>query len=181
MSQVSYTAVTALLAALVIGHPAPSSSQNIRRRTVNLDSYKLGVGANYSSNVVLTDETPQLRTFTAPTYVETASLLVKKIAPAAEYRLVSSYQSDNGVGHVVFKQTLHGIDIDTADFNVNVSCAIAISALLIDSGWQRWQSFLLWKFFFYWSSSFRKPLDQARSGQSGSSFNGSIQHPPTLR
>lgn len=119
----AHTTAVALLTARVLGHPAPSSNsaQNIQRRTVNLDAYKLGAGASYSNNVVLTEEKPELRAFAASTYTDTATSLVKKVAPEAEFRLVSSYLSGNGVGHVVFKQTLHGIDIDTADFNVNVS------------------------------------------------------------
>ncbi|EHK99761.1 putative Extracellular metalloproteinase MEP [Glarea lozoyensis 74030] len=122
MRHVSQTAVAAaLLAGRVLGHPHPATSENtIQRRTVNLDSFKVGVGSSYSNNLVLTEEKPQLRTFSAPTYIDTASQLVRKVAPGAEFRVVNSYQSDTGVGHVVFKQTLHGIDIDTADFNVNV-------------------------------------------------------------
>lgn len=118
----AHTTAVALLTGRVLGHPAPSSNlaQNIQRRSVNLESYKLGVGASYSNSLILTDEKPELRSFAAPTYTDTAISLVKKVAPEAEFRLVSSYLSGNGVGHVVFKQTLHGIDIDTADFNVNV-------------------------------------------------------------
>jgi Zn-dependent metalloprotease len=65
--------------------------------------------------------TSENNTFSAPTYVDTASQLVKKVASGTEFRVVTSYKSDTGVGHVVFKQQVHGIDIDTADFNVNVS------------------------------------------------------------
>jgi extracellular elastinolytic metalloproteinase len=47
---------------------------------------------------------------------------VKKAAPGAEYRIVSDhYIGKNGITHVHFKQTAFGLDIDNADFNVNVS------------------------------------------------------------
>lgn len=125
MRFVSQSAVAALLAARVLGHPAPlasSSSQGIQRRAVvDLTAYRLAVGANYTNNVVVSDQSPSFRTFSAPTYTDVARSFVATIFPDAEYRLVSNYKSSNGLGHVVFKQTVHGIDIDTADFNVNVS------------------------------------------------------------
>jgi extracellular elastinolytic metalloproteinase len=123
MRHVSQSAVAAaLLAGRVLGHPHPATSENnIQRRTVDLRAFPVGVGSSYANNLVLTEEKPQFRTFSAPTYVDTASQLVKKVAPGTEFRVVTSYQSDTGVGHVVFKQQVHGIDIDTADFNVNVS------------------------------------------------------------
>ncbi|KAI9052154.1 hypothetical protein LZ554_003516 [Drepanopeziza brunnea f. sp. 'monogermtubi'] len=119
------TAVTALLGNHVLGHPhaAPSSPQarSIQKRTVDLSAYKLGVGASYTSNALITgaEQAIDFQAFTEPGYVETATALVKSVFPLAEFRLLSSYQSGNGVGHVVFKQTVHGIDIDTADLNVN--------------------------------------------------------------
>lgn len=55
-------------------------------------------------------------------YVETATELVRSIAPNATFRLVDDhYVGTNGVGHVQFKQTANGLDVDNADFNVNVS------------------------------------------------------------
>ncbi|KAM0661296.1 hypothetical protein ACHAPH_002804 [Verticillium nonalfalfae] len=55
------------------------------------------------------------------TYVETATELVKATVPGVTFRVVSDhYVGANGIAHVNFKQTAHGIDIDNADFNVNV-------------------------------------------------------------
>jgi len=121
MRVISQSAVAALLAAHVLGHPASTaqSARSIQKRTVDLSAYKLGVGSTYTNNVVITEQ-PSFRSFTAPTYTDTAAALVRSTVPGAEFRLASSYVSGNGVGHAVFKQTLHGIDIDTADFNVNV-------------------------------------------------------------
>lgn len=55
--------------------------------------------------------------------VETATEAVQKIAGSdATFRTRSDhYVGTNGVGHVYFKQNIHGIDIDNAEFNVNVS------------------------------------------------------------
>lgn len=53
---------------------------------------------------------------------DVATDLVKATIPDATFRLVKdSYVGDNGVAHFYFKQTANGLDIDTADFNVNVS------------------------------------------------------------
>ncbi|KAJ5097123.1 extracellular elastinolytic metallo proteinase [Penicillium angulare] len=42
-------------------------------------------------------------------------------APGTAFRLVDDhYVGDNGVAHIYFRQTLHGIDIDNANFNVNI-------------------------------------------------------------
>lgn len=55
------------------------------------------------------------------TYIETAKALVQKVAPGSEFRVVDDhYVGSNGIAHVNLKQTVHGLDIDNADFNVNV-------------------------------------------------------------
>lgn len=55
-------------------------------------------------------------------YIETATELVKSVAPNATFRVVDDhYIGSNGLGHVRFRQTTNGLDIDNADFNVNVS------------------------------------------------------------
>lgn len=52
---------------------------------------------------------------------QTATQLVQAIIPSANFRVINDhYIGQNGVAHVNFRQTLHGIDIDNADFNVNV-------------------------------------------------------------
>lgn len=55
-------------------------------------------------------------------YVDVATELVKTVAPDAEFRVIDDhYVGTNGIGHVNFRQTAHGVDIDNAIFNVNVS------------------------------------------------------------
>ncbi|KAI1809534.1 fungalysin metallopeptidase [Poronia punctata] len=56
------------------------------------------------------------------TYVETATELVKKVLPNAEFRLKKDhYIGKNGIAHVYFRQTVHGIDVGNGDFNVNIA------------------------------------------------------------
>lgn len=58
------------------------------------------------------------------TYVETAAALVRSTAPNTTFRVVDDhYVGRNGIGHVHFKQTVHGRDIENANFGVHVCCA----------------------------------------------------------
>lgn len=134
MRFLSQTAAIALLACRVLGHPAPSSSSThgIQKRTVDLSAYKLGIGAQYTNNVVITEQEPAFRPFAGPSYINTATSVVRSTFAGAEFRLISDYVSGNGVAHVVFKQTVHGIDIDTADFNVNVRSCFDAGVFLTD-------------------------------------------------
>jgi extracellular elastinolytic metalloproteinase len=62
-------------------------------------------------------------------YTETAKDLVKSTFPKATFRMVNDhYVGTNGLAHIHFKQTINGIDIDNADFNVNVSILIPLNA-----------------------------------------------------
>ncbi|RAK80043.1 extracellular metalloproteinase [Aspergillus fijiensis CBS 313.89] len=54
-------------------------------------------------------------------YLETATRLVETIVPGAAFRMIDDhYIGENDVAHVHFRQTVHDMDIDNADFNVNV-------------------------------------------------------------
>ncbi|CAH0032449.1 unnamed protein product [Clonostachys rhizophaga] len=54
-------------------------------------------------------------------YLETASELVKTVAPGATFKIVPGhYTGSNGISHVYFKQTFHDVEIDNALFNVNI-------------------------------------------------------------
>jgi len=120
------TAAVAQLATTVLAHPhavaAPGAA--LYKRAVNIDTYKNKLPAaapRYVTNEVIVEgEKKQPNRRAAAADNDIASALVKSSHPGAEFRLVSSYSSRNGVTHVSFKQTAHGIDIDTADFNVNV-------------------------------------------------------------
>ncbi|KAI0191948.1 fungalysin metallopeptidase [Xylaria flabelliformis] len=100
-------------------HPAPASKPGIRRRTVDLNAYRITQSPEYHNEAASTNA--KLLAVKRDTYVETATALLKSVLPDATFRLVDDhYVGNNGIAHVNFKQTAHGIDIDNADFNVNI-------------------------------------------------------------
>lgn len=74
-------------------------------------------------NATEVDMDPTIPTLRArATTEETATELVKSTVPGATFRLSDDhYVGKNGISHFYFKQTANGLDIDNADFNVNVS------------------------------------------------------------
>lgn len=53
--------------------------------------------------------------------VEVATRFIYWKSPKAQFRVVDDFfTSSNGITHVHFKQTANGIDIDNADYTVNV-------------------------------------------------------------
>ncbi|KAI1333638.1 Fungalysin metallopeptidase-domain-containing protein [Xylariaceae sp. FL0016] len=105
----------------VQSHPAHNSKANLRRRTVDLNAFRVTQVAEYS-NTAATSSNPAVRLLKRDSYVDTATELVKSVVPGLEFRLVNDhYVGTNGIGHVHFKQTAHGLDIDNADFNVNIA------------------------------------------------------------
>ncbi|KAK6846422.1 extracellular metalloproteinase MEP [Apiospora arundinis] len=102
-------------------HPVGHNSYkaNLRRRSVDLNAFRLKSTAKYISSKASTDA---LKIARRDTYVDTATELVKTISPGSEFRLVDDhYVGENGIAHVNFKQTAHGLDIDNADINVNIA------------------------------------------------------------
>lgn len=123
MRLISSSISVALLASQVLGHPASSSTsrRGLQPRVIDLSAFRLKGVASYS-NATTTTESDLSSLVRRADYLDTATSLVQQIAPGAEFRLVEDhYVGDNGVGHVNFKQTVNGLDIDNADFNVNVS------------------------------------------------------------
>lgn len=121
-------ATVAQLATTVFAHPhaAPAAEGSaLHKRAVTIDAFKNKLGAapaKYVTNEVIVEGKPKTPTRRAAAAdADVAADQVKKLYPSAQFRQVSSYSSRNGVTHVYFKQTANGIDIDTADFNVNVS------------------------------------------------------------
>ncbi|CAA9961110.1 hypothetical protein CFE70_004484 [Pyrenophora teres f. teres 0-1] len=111
--------LASLSAISVYGHPHARST--LTRRGVDLDSYRMKHAATYK-NVAEVVADPSINTLAKRASAQDiATDLVKATIPNATFRLVSdSYVSDNGVAHFYFKQTANGLDIDTADFNVNI-------------------------------------------------------------
>ncbi|KAH7323006.1 Fungalysin metallopeptidase-domain-containing protein [Stachybotrys elegans] len=102
-------------------HAADASRPSLSKRGVEIESFRMPQLSEYSTS----EESKSVAGSLAKrdTYVEAATDLVKAVAPSgATFRLVDDhYVGTNGIAHVNFKQTIHGIDIDNADFNVNVN------------------------------------------------------------
>jgi extracellular elastinolytic metalloproteinase len=126
MRFVTSSIAAALLASQVLGHPSSTHSSRrstgaLQPRVIDLSAFRLKALASYT-NATSTTESDIASLVKRADYLDTATSLVQQIAPGAEFRLVDDhYVGDNGVGHVNFKQTVNGLDIDNADFNVNVS------------------------------------------------------------
>ncbi|EKD16128.1 uncharacterized protein L3040_007782 [Drepanopeziza brunnea f. sp. 'multigermtubi'] len=117
------TGAVALLAINAIGHPTSShqSRGNIQARKIDLEAFRLTTASTYTNASTAADIEPSAGLVRPAGYVNTATALVRSVAPSAEFRLVEDhYVGSNGIAHVHFKQTVHGLDIDNADFNVNV-------------------------------------------------------------
>ena len=118
----TFLTVALLFASEVFGHPvvSPSLGKHLEKRKINFDAYRLKTEATYIASNATTGINTRL--MKRANYIQTATNLVKKAAPKATFRVVTdSYIGTNGIGHVHFKQTAHELDIDNADFNVNVS------------------------------------------------------------
>src|SRR4051812_37635292 len=101
-------------------HPHVHARGALSRRGVDLDSFRPKVPSSYT-NAAAVGSDASINALTRRASAEdTATELVKKTAPNAEFRLVQSYTGTNGVAHFFYKQTANGVDIDNGDFNVNV-------------------------------------------------------------
>ncbi|KAI1644584.1 Fungalysin metallopeptidase-domain-containing protein [Daldinia loculata] len=101
-------------------NPTDKHHAGLRRRTVDLNAYRLKETAEYT-NKAAASTNKAVRLLKRDSYVDTATELVKSTVPGATFRLVDDhYVGKNGIAHVNFKQTAHGLDIDNADFNVNI-------------------------------------------------------------
>lgn len=115
--------VTALLSTHVLGHPKSTSTsrRTLHRRVIDLGAFRLNTIPSYN-NASITDASGLTSLAKRDDYIGTATVLVQKVIPGAEFRLIDDhYVGVNGIAHANFKQTVHGLDIDNADFNVNVS------------------------------------------------------------
>ncbi|KAK6209242.1 hypothetical protein LQW54_006454 [Pestalotiopsis sp. IQ-011] len=119
-----------LLASLVIGasltlaHPHARSHTDaykgsLNKRSVDLNQYRTDSNAQYKASSEAKNDA-SLKVLKRSDYVETATELVKSTFPDAEFRVTNNYIGTNGIGHVYFKQTVHGLDVDNSAFNVNI-------------------------------------------------------------
>lgn len=110
--------LTSLVAVNAHPHHQGSDNSQLGRRGVEVSKYTMPDLGKYTR---ATSDSKAQAVVRRADYVETATELVKSIYPNLEFRVVDDhYVGTNGIGHVIFKQTVHGIDIGNADFNVNV-------------------------------------------------------------
>ncbi|KAH7174809.1 Fungalysin metallopeptidase-domain-containing protein [Fusarium flagelliforme] len=111
------------LTGLAGAHPqkrSPNASP-ISKRAIDLEAFKLAPMAEYVSQEKLPEDASAKVVTKRADYTETAQDLVKATFPKAEFRMVKDhYVGSNGIAHVNFKQTVNGVDVDNADFNVNI-------------------------------------------------------------
>ncbi|KAM5435825.1 Extracellular metalloproteinase 4 [Microsporum ferrugineum] len=119
----------------VLGHPAePPSSVNVTHRHIDTSAYFLPQLSLYNKSEDVAEYGGDNITgsgysggdysasnLSSEDYVTVATSLLKATLPYASFRLIDDhYIGDSGIGHVHFRQTVYGIDIDNTDFNVNV-------------------------------------------------------------
>ncbi|PNS15498.1 hypothetical protein CAC42_757 [Sphaceloma murrayae] len=112
-----------LAAPFVHGHPNGGKSHTLNRRAIDISAFRLPLKAAYTDSKTTPDDAQSERFVgtEAADPIAKATELVKKTVPNATFRLVPDhYTGDNGVTHVNFKQTANDLDIDNADFNVNI-------------------------------------------------------------
>ncbi|KAF9888560.1 hypothetical protein FE257_008492 [Aspergillus nanangensis] len=103
----------------LLAHPT-NKARGLTRR-FDPSHYRLQGSAEYTSsrNSLARSLTPEATD--GKSYVDVAKEVLKSAHPDATFRVVDDhYVGDNGVAHVYLRQTAHGIDIDNADFNVNI-------------------------------------------------------------
>lgn len=107
------------LAANVQAHPQKRG--DISRRGVDIEKYRPTGKTEYTSSQDAVASPNVAAIGKRATYTETATELVKSSFKNSEFRMTDDHYTDvNGISHVYFKQTAHGIDIDNTNFNVNV-------------------------------------------------------------
>ncbi|OAL72149.1 extracellular metalloproteinase 3 [Trichophyton violaceum] len=106
----------------VLAHPAEQHASNVlSRRGVDIESFRLPLKAKYMDSEATAQKIQAMSFSKDDDYVSTATKLVKSTFPKSTFRVVDDhYIGTNGIGHVHFKQTAHGLDIDNSDFNVNI-------------------------------------------------------------
>ncbi|KAG7115848.1 extracellular metalloproteinase 3 like [Verticillium longisporum] len=114
------------LAGLAAAHPArgPASSPQWKNRAAALSNYRFGAASNYTSfDVSPAKGSQRIRRERddAVDYVDIATRTLRDAVPGAAFRVIDdAYVGTNGVAHVHFQQTIGGVDVDDASFNVNI-------------------------------------------------------------
>ncbi|RAL08846.1 extracellular metalloproteinase [Aspergillus homomorphus CBS 101889] len=116
-----------LLCLLILGFAVSSAAltrSSLRTGGVihDLTRFRLRSRAYYVHSVdAMTGKTGLFIRARHESYLATAAKLVQTVVPGADFCIVADhYIGDNGVVHVNLRQTVHKIDVDNADFNVNI-------------------------------------------------------------
>jgi extracellular elastinolytic metalloproteinase len=112
------------LAANVLAHPERRHANNaaLEKRGVDLSKFRMPELSEYTVSTKAKSNPAVSSINKRGDYVSAAKQLVKTVYPGSKFRLVDDhYVGVDGLAHVNFKQTIHGIDVDNGDFNVNVS------------------------------------------------------------
>lgn len=121
-------------------HPTSGPSSRVNKRAPLLDAFRFNTVSTYTTldqdsdvastaalkrdSDVVADEDGNAA---VPYYVRAATSQVQEAVPNASFRIVGDYYvGTNNVGHVHFQQIIDGIDVDTANFNVNVGCRVLL-------------------------------------------------------
>jgi extracellular elastinolytic metalloproteinase len=127
--------VVSILAALVINAAGVSGSTlPISGRSVDVNKFRLETSADYIPSLEASHKNGASSTGSdVSDYVKIATSFVQTTVPGNTFRLVGDhYIGVDGIAHVYFKQTAHELDIDNADFNVNVSTRHSNNILFIN-------------------------------------------------
>ncbi|KAF5019948.1 hypothetical protein F66182_8045 [Fusarium sp. NRRL 66182] len=120
---VSFSALLICLAAVASAYPPTLTSTSVAKRQALINSHKLETHSKYITyiegqrvkSILKRAETPDID------YVQIATLKLREMAPDATFRLIDDhYIGTNGVAHVNFQQVVDGIDVENANFNVNI-------------------------------------------------------------
>lgn len=122
----------------VYGHPT-HAAKTLSKRAVDLNAFRQVLETEYANATTVQSDPTIASLNKRADPVDTATELVKATVsqyrihnaririlttgqiPGATFRLVDDhYVGDNGIAHFNFKQTVNDLDIDNADFNVNI-------------------------------------------------------------
>lgn len=108
------------LAASVTAHPHVQARFGASQR-LDISKYALPSTSFYSSSFETERNLIAMNVEAGADFTDTAAQFVRQTFPELEFRMAGDHYVDiNGLGHVQFKQTHNGIDIDNADLNVNI-------------------------------------------------------------
>lgn len=120
------------LTGLAATHAIPQSDSTTSERRAIINSYKIETaGTEFTTvgHVAVGATTGQKKTrardVKKTNYVEIATAQIQEALPGATFRVIEDhYVGKNGVAHVHFQQTVDGLDVDNANFQVNVRARV---------------------------------------------------------